>query len=356
MKVPLIDLPAELAPLRADLDAAIARVLDSAHFIGGPELEAFEAELATAAGATAAIGVSSGTDAILVALMALGLGPGDEVVTTPFTFFATGGCIARLGARPVFADIDPETFNLDPAAASAAITPRTRAILPVNLYGLPAALPDTPIPIIEDAAQSLGAAGPRGQAAATSFFPTKNLGALGDAGAVLTRDPAFADRVRLLRTHGARPKYFHAAIGGNFRLDALQAAALRVKLPHLTTWNAARRANAARYRTLFAAAPGIPPELRLPADHPDHIYHQFVIRAPRRDPLRAHLAAAGIGTEIYYPRPLHLQDCFADLGHRPGSLPHAERAAAEVLALPIFPGLTEAQQAHVVEQIAGFYR
>lgn len=355
MKVPLADLAFENAVLRAELDAAIARVIDSSHFIGGPELEAFERELAPMGGAAHAIGVSSGTDALLVSLMALGVGAGDEVVTTPFSFFATAGVIARLGARPVFSDIDPETFNLHPEAAAFACGPRTRAVVPVNLYGRPAELPAVDIPIIEDAAQSLGARPPVGLAAAVSFFPTKNLGAMGDAGAVLTNDPQLAERVRLLRSHGAKPKYFHALVGGNFRLDALQAAILRVKLPHLAAWTHARRANAARYRELFAAA-AVPAELRVPTDTPDHIYNQFVIRAPRRDALRAELQAAGVATEIYYPVPFHLQECFVDLGYRAGAFPHAERAAAEVVALPVHPTVTAAQQAYVVDAIAGFYR
>lgn len=355
MRVPLFDMAAELAPIRAELDAAIARVLDSGVLIGGAEVTAFEAELAAATGARHAVGTSSGSDALLAILMALGVGPGAEVVTTPLTFFATAGAAARLGARVVFADIDDATLTLDPAAALAACSPRTRVVLPVNLFGALAALPvDAPCAIVEDAAQSLGAAPPRGLAAAISFFPTKNLGALGDAGAVITDDPALADRLALLRSHGARPKYHHVALGGNFRLDALQAAVLRAKLPHLAAWTAARRAHAARYRALFAAS-RIPAELRLPVDEPGHVYHQFVIRAPRRDALRAHLAVAGIGTEVYYPSPLHLQPCFADLGYRAGAFPLAERACAEVLALPIQPALAADAQAYVVEQIAKFY-
>jgi dTDP-4-amino-4,6-dideoxygalactose transaminase len=355
MKVPLADLAAENAALRPDIDAAIARVVDSSHFIGGPELEAFERELAPVGGATHAIGVSSGTDALLVSLMALGVQPGHEVVTTPFSFFATAGVIVRMGARPVFADIDPDTFNLDPAAAATAISDRTSLIMPVNLYGRPAALPHTSLPILEDAAQSLGALPPRGVAAAVSFFPTKNLGALGDGGAVLSSDDGFAERVRRLRNHGAKPKYYHAMVGGNFRLDALQAAVLRVKLPHLASWTAARRASAAHYRELFAAV-GVPPELIVPTDVPEHIYNQFVIRAPRRDELRTHLASVGVSTEVYYPVPFHQQECFTDLGYLAGAFPHAERAAAEVLALPIHPTVTRPQQAYVVDQIDAFYR
>ncbi len=349
MTVPLFDMAAELAPIRAEVDAAIARVLESGVFIGGPEVAAFEAELAAFAGVRHAIGVSSGTDALLVSLMALGVGPGDEVVTTPFTFFATAGCIARLGARIVFADIDRETLTLDPDAALAACTARTKAIIPVNLFGHPARLPQTSIPILEDSAQSLGGAPVRGIAAAVSMFPTKNLGALGDAGAVLTNDAALADRIALLRSHGARPKYHHVAIGGNFRLDALQAAVLRAKLPHLPAWTAARRDHAARYREGLAGCR----DLVLPAPHPDHVYHQFVIRTPERDRLRTRLAAAGIGTEVYYPEPLHVAPCFEALGYRPGAFPVAEQAASEVLALPIQPSLSAASRERVVAAIMG---
>ena len=353
-RVPMRDLAAEHASLRPELDAAVARVLDSGCFIGGPEVEAFERELAAATGCTRAIGVSSGTDALLVALMALGVGPGDEVVTTPFTFFATAGAIARLGARPVFADIDPLTLNLDPERAAQAVTSRTRAVLPVNLYGRLAELPRASVPIVEDAAQSIGAGPPRGAAATLSFFPSKNLGALGDAGAVLTSDADLADRVVLLRNHGARPKYHNLLVGGNFRLDAIQAALLRVKLPHLGAWTAARRAAAARYRDLFSAA-GVE-QVALPPASPEHVYHHFVIRARGRDPLRRDLTAAGIATEVYYPSPLHLQPCFADLGHRPGDLPESEAASAEALALPIDPAITAADQERVVAAIAAHYR
>ena len=356
MTVPFFDMASELAAIRPELDAAIARVLDSGVFIGGPEVAAFERELAAATGAAHAVGVSSGTDALLATFMALGIGPGDEVVTTPFTFFATAGSAARLGARVVFADIDEETLTLDPQLALAACTSRTRAIVPVNLFGAPAALPPAaPCPIVEDSAQSIGAGPPRGIAATLSFFPTKNLGALGDAGAVLTHDAALADRIALLRGHGARPKYHHVALGGNFRLDALQAAVLRTKLAYLDRWTAARRSHAAHYRALFGAAQ-LPPELRLPPHHASHVYHQFVIRAPRRDALRAHLAAAGIGTELYYPEPLHAQPYVAAIGHRAGSLPVAARACRETLALPIHPALNETHRARVVDQVTRFYR
>ena len=354
MKVPLFDMAAELAAVRPAVDAAIARVLDSGVFIAGPELAAFERELAAAVGARHAVGVSSGSDALHAICLALGIARGDEVVTTPLTFFATAGGAARLGAQIVFADIAEDSLTLDPAAALAACSERTRAVIAVHLFGHPAELPAAPCPIVEDAAQSLGAGPPRGRAAAVSFFPTKNLGALGDAGAVVTHDAELADRIALLRTQGARPKYHHLAIGGNFRLDPLQAAVLRAKLPHLPEWTAARRRHAERYRALFAAA-AVPPELRLPASHAEHVYHQFVIRAPRRDALRTHLAAAGIGTEVYYPEPLHLQPCFAELGYRPGAFPIAERACREVVALPIHPALPPAAQDFVVEQIAAFY-
>lgn len=357
MKVPLFDMAAELAAVRREVDAAIARVLDSGVFIGGPEVTGFERELAAATGAAHAVGTSSGSDALHAIFAALGVAPGDEVVTTPLTFFATAGSAARLGARIVFADIDDDSLTLDAGAAGAACSARTRAVVPVHLFGHPAALP-AELParcaIVEDAAQSVGAGPVRGRAAALSFFPTKNLGAIGDAGAVLTDDAELADRIALLRTHGARPKYHHVAIGGNFRLDPLQAAVLRAKLPHLAGWTTARREHAGRYRALFAAA-RMPAELRLPAAHASHVYHQFAIRAPRRDALRAHLAAAGIGTAIYYPEPLHLQPCFAELGYRAGALPIAERACHELLALPVHPTLAPDAQAFVVDQIAAFY-
>ena len=352
--VPLLDLAAQNRPLREELLAAIARVVDSGQFILGAEVDAFERELAAAVGTVHAIGVSSGTDALLVALMALGVGAGDEVVTSTFSFFATAGVVSRLCARPVFVDIDPATFNIDARAAVAAVTPRTKTIIPVHLFGRLAPLPEAGLPIIEDAAQSIGAGPMRGALSCLSFFPSKNLGAFGDAGAVITDDDALADRVKLLRTHGGRPKYVHHTIGGNFRIDALQSAVLRVKLRHLPAWTAGRRRNADRYRALFAAA-RVPPELRVPDDAPGHIYNQFVIRAPKRDALRAHLQKAGIGTEVYYPIPFHLQPCFRDLGYKEGQLPHAEAAAREALALPIYPELSEAQQAAVVTEIVRFY-
>jgi dTDP-4-amino-4,6-dideoxygalactose transaminase len=364
--VPLLDLQGQYRPLRDQLLAAIARVCDSQRFIGGPEVEAFEREVAAHLGVRHAVGLSSGTDALLVALMALGVGPGDEVITPTFSFFATAGAVSRLGATPRLVDIDPLTYNIDVAAVAGAISPRTRAIIPVHLYGQSAdmdPLLETAercgIAVIEDAAQSIGAtykgrqSGTMGKAGCFSFFPSKNLGAFGDAGLLTSGDDAFADEVRLLRSHGAEPKYFHRRIGGNFRLDALQAAILRVKLPHLDAWTAGRRRNADRYDRLFrdsAAADRI----TLPARHPGcaHIFNQYVVRVPARDAVRARLDAKGIGTEIYYPVPFHLQECFAPLGYRRGDFPAAEAAAAETLALPIYGELTEAQQTEVVEAIA----
>jgi dTDP-4-amino-4,6-dideoxygalactose transaminase len=353
--IPFLDLVGHNGPLRAEALAAIGRVIEGGKLILGPEVEALEGKLAAIVGARHVVGVSSGTDALLVALMALGVGPGDEVVTSPYSFFATAGTIARLGARPVFADIEPDTFNLDPAAAAAACTAKTKALIPVHLFGRPATLPKTAMPIIEDAAQAIGAAPLRGRIGCLSFFPSKNLGAFGDAGAVYTDDDGLADQVRLLRTHGGRPKYVHHVVGGNFRIDTIQAAVLAVKLPHLGAWTAARRRNADRYRNFFAAG-HTPVELILPDDAPGHIYNQFVIRAPHRDALREHLGKNGIGTEVYYPIPFHLQPCFRDLGYREGAMPHAEAAAKDALALPIYPELTFEQQAHVVAQIEQFYR
>jgi dTDP-4-amino-4,6-dideoxygalactose transaminase len=368
--VPLLDLKAQYEPLRSELLEAVTRVCDSQRFIHGPEVEGLERDLEAYLGVQHAIGMSSGTDAVLAALMAIGVGPGDEVVTPTYSFFATAGCVARLGARPVLVDIDPATFNIDPDAAVAAITPRTRAIVPVHLFGQAAelmpltnALVERGIPLIEDAAQAIGAryhdhaVGTLGAIGCFSFFPSKNLGGFGDGGVVTTNDARLARQLRLLRNHGMEPKYYHHIVGGNFRLDALQAAVLRVKLPHLDTWTAGRQGNAARYRALFELAK-LAGTVRLPVEAPNrtHIYNQFVVRVPERDRLKAHLDAAGIGTEVYYPVPFHLQKCFASLGHAPGAFPHAEAAAQDSLALPIYPELTEAQQATVVDAIARFYQ
>ncbi|MCB9541813.1 MAG: DegT/DnrJ/EryC1/StrS family aminotransferase [bacterium] len=366
-EIPILDLPAQLAQYRDAALEAITRVIDAQALILGEEVDTFERELARDLDLPHAIGVSSGTDALLVALMALDIGPGDEVVTTPFSFFATAGTIARLGARPVFADIDPATFNIDPDALAAAITPRTKALLPVHLFGQLAdvdALAAHRLPIIEDAAQAIGAnlagrgVGHHGALACLSFYPTKNLGAFGDAGAVLTRDATLAERVRVLRVHGSKPKYHHHLIGGNFRLDAIQAAVLRVKRPLLAGWTQARQHNADRYDALFAhgdliaAGHVTPPPRRIG----EHVFNQYVIRARDRDRLARHLAAHGVGTMVYYPEPLHLQPCFAHLGHRQGDFPEAERACREVLALPVHPELAEGAIERVVEVIRAFYR
>jgi len=369
-KVPLLDLKAQYAPLRGDVLAAIARVCDAQGFILGPEVESLERDMEAYLGIPHAVGVSSGTDALLAALMTLDVGAGDEVVTTPFSFFATAGAIARVGARPVFVDIDRATFNIDPGGIAPAMTSRTKAIMPVHLFGQSADMAPiqeiserSGVPVVEDAAQAIGAcyrgrpAGGIGAIGCFSFFPSKNLGAFGDAGLVTTSDGALARKLRAIRQHGGAVKYHHDVVGGNFRLDALQAAILRVKLPHLDSWTAARRRNAERYEALFKAA-DLGGTVMLPARSADstHVYNQFVIRVPERDRLRAHLQSNGIGTEVYYPVPLHLQPCFRHLGYRTGSLPVAETAANEALALPIYGELTELQQSSVVEAICGFFQ
>jgi len=368
MKVPLLDLKGQYSTIRPEIEEAIGRVVESQMFILGPEVRAFEEEVARFCEVRHAIGVSSGTDALLVALMAAGVEPGDEVVTTPFSFFATAGVVSRLNARPVFVDIDPVTYNIDAAAAASAITARTRAIIPVHLFGrcadtarIVAAAAGKRIAVIEDAAQAIGAfdrdgnqAGALGTLGCFSFFPSKNLGAFGDAGLVTAQDDALAHRVEILRVHGGEPRYHHHVVGGNFRIDALQAAVLRIKLGRLPGWTAARRRNADRYRTLFDEA-GLAGRVVLPADEPGHIYNQFVIRAPERDALRRWLGENGVGTEVYYPIPLHRQACFAGLGYADGAFPHSEAAAREVLALPIYPELTEDQLEYVVDTIARFY-
>jgi dTDP-4-amino-4,6-dideoxygalactose transaminase len=366
--VPLLDLQAQNGPLRDEILAAIARVCDSQRFIMGPEIDALENELAKLLGVGHAVAVSSGTDAVLLALMTLGIGHGDEVVTSTYSFFATAGAVVRVDARPVLVDIDRASFNIDPAALARAITPRTKAIMPVHLFGLSAdmdpildAASRAGIPVIEDAAQAIGSTyksrpvGGLGSLGCFSFFPSKNLGAFGDAGMLTTNDAGLAARARLLRTHGMQPKYYHHLVGGNFRMDALQAAVLRVKAPHLAAWTEARRLNANRYRRLFADA-GVEGRITLPVEPRDcrHIYNQFVIRTPDRDQLKQHLDRRGIGNEIYYPVPFHLQPCFADLGHHPGAFPEAERAASESLAIPIFGELTAEQQRAVVDAIAEF--
>lgn len=368
MIVPLLDLRAQYETIRSQVEEQLLRVCAAQEFILGPEVAGLEREIAEYCGIDFAIGVSSGTDALQVSLMAAGIGPGDEVITTAYSFFATVGSILRVGARPILVDIDPTTFNLDTAAAIDAITPRTRAMMPVHLFGrcmdldpLREAAEDRGILIIEDGAQALGArdshqrpAGTIGDLGCYSFFPSKNLGGFGDGGMVVTRDPHLNDKMRALRVHGSRPKYHHIMVGGNFRLDAIQAAILRVKLPLLDSWAATRRRNAERYRAMFSDSRSVDAVI-LPEDSPGHVYNQFVIRAPERDALRDHLKSCGIGTEVYYPTPLHLQPCVDDLGYGPGDFPHASRAAAETLALPIYPELTMAQQQFVVESIRAFY-
>ena len=370
LSVPLLDLVAQYEPIRDDILTAITRVCDSQRFIMGPEVEGLERELATMIGVEHAIGVSSGTDALLVVLMALGIGPGDEVITPTFSFFATAGCVRRLGATPVFVDVDPVTLAADPAAVARAITSKTRAIMPVHLFGLcadvdalQAVATRAGVPVIEDAAQAIGArkgdrqAGTFGLAGCFSFFPSKNLGAFGDAGLVTTNDASFAAEMRLLRNHGAEPKYYHSRIGGNFRLDALQAAVLRVKAPHLAAWTRARRANADAYRALFAEF-GLQDTVELPVEPAGytHIYNQFSIQAPHRDALKDHLTSRRIGTEIYYPVPFHRQECFAGITPPGAAFPVADRAAERSLALPIYGELTSAQLRHVVKSIAEFFQ
>jgi dTDP-4-amino-4,6-dideoxygalactose transaminase len=364
--VPLLDLDAQYRPLRDEILAAVTRVCDSQRFILGPEVEALEQALAERLGVRHAVAVSSGTDALLAALMAIGVGPGTEVITSTYSFFATAGCVSRLGGTPKLVDIDPRTYNLDPAAVGAALSPRTRAIIPVHLYGLCADMDpvlevasQSGIPVIEDACQAIGAtyqgreAGSMGAMGCFSFFPSKNLGAFGDGGLVTTNDSAMAQELSLLRNHGAQPKYYHSRIGGNFRLDALQAAVLRVKLPHLERWTDMRRENAARYDRLFQDA-GLTSRLILPVEPAGrrHIFNQYVVRVPDRDRVRAVLAERGIGTEIYYPVPFHLQPCFASLGYAKGDFPHAEAAAGSCLALPIYAELRPDQQAAVVAGLA----
>ncbi len=371
MKVPLVDLGAQYDTIRDEVVAAVTRVCDSQRFILGPEVELVEKELAEYLSAKHAVGMSSGTDALLAIMMGLGVGPGDEVITTAYSFFAAAGSIARLGATPVFVDINPATFNIDPDAARAAMTSRTKAIVPVHLFGLSAdmdplleAVSKHGVPIIEDACQAFGAryrglpVGALGVAGGLSFFPSKSLGAYGDGGLIVTNDGVLAERLRLLRAHGAEPKYVHKIVGGNFRLDAMQAAILRAKLPHVSQWFEARREAASRYRHLFADADVEVFGVELPVEPQDrwHTYHQYVVRAPRRDELHAHLESHGIETAIYYPVPLHRQECFASLGYSEGTLPQSEAAARTALALPMYPELTEEQQAHVVKTIAEYLR
>lgn len=386
IQVPLLDLKPQYQPLAAEIQAAIAKVCASQHFILGPQVKELEASVAAYSQCRYGIGVSSGTDALLLALMALEIGAGDAVITSPFTFFATAGTIARSGARPLFCDIDPLTFNLSAAAVEKFITQhcvqregtlihaqtgtRVRALMPVHLYGqvadmvsLMALTQRFRLKVIEDAAQAIGSADAAGRRACSygdvgclSFFPTKNLGAFGDAGMCVTNDAALAERLEILRVHGGKPKYHHAYIGGNFRIDELQAAVLNIKFRHLDAWSAGRQRNAAFYDAAFAQARlGNAVQTPLTLAGGRHIYNQYVIRVRDRDALRAHLAAAGVGTEIYYPVPLHLQQCFAYLECKAGDYPHSERAAAETLALPIYAELTETQLQYVVDIVANYY-
>jgi dTDP-4-amino-4,6-dideoxygalactose transaminase len=384
MRVPLLDLKAQYATIRREIREAVDRVLESQQFILGAEVTALEEAVAPYVGARHGVGMSSGTDALLAALMALDVGPGDGVIGPAYSFFATAGVAVRLGALPMFVDIDPVTYNMSPdslekvwAGLDRAWQQRVKAVIPVHLYGQCADMErilefsrSVGIPVIEDAAQAIGtvyrdgrSAGSMGVMGCLSFYPTKNLGGVGDGGMVVTSDEAMAHRLRLLRNHGAEQRYFHKIVGGNFRLDSIQAAVLRVKLKHLDGWHRARQEHADRYRTLLGQTDlvergdvGLPENRDAGPGARTHIYHQFIIRARRRDALREFLTAQGVGTEIYYPVPFHLQECFRHLGYAPGDFPESERAARETLALPIYPELTHAQQEYVVDRLATFYR
>lgn len=379
MNVPLLDLKAQYATLRDAMMPALEAVMESQYFINGPAVKELESAVAEYCGVGQAVGVSSGTDALIAALMSLGIGADKpacrtggtcdgpvEVITTPYTFFATVGSIWRVGARPVFVDIDPQTYNIDPSRIAAAVTERTAAIMPVHLFGQCAAMDPIldvarqhDLAVIEDAAQAIGAtykdrkAGAMGTCGCFSFFPSKNLGGLGDGGMVVTDDADLAETLRQARNHGSEPKYYHQWVGGNFRLDTLQAAGLLVKLPHLEDWHAGRRANAARYDELLAdVAEVATPEI---ASDNRTIYNQYVIRAARRDELWTHLKESGIGCEVYYPVAMHCQQCFAELGHAPEDFPEAHKASQETLALPVYPELTDEQIKYVAETIKKFY-
>jgi len=365
MIVPLLDLKAQYAVIKDDILAAVAEVLESQRCIGGPKITELEEKIAAVSDCKFAVGVSSGTDAILNSLMSLEIGPGDEVITSPFTFFATVGCITRTGAKPVFVDIDPKTYNINPTLIEKAITDKTRAVIPVHLYGQMAdmdaimALADKyGLAVIEDAAQSITStykgkkAGSIGTAGCFSFFPSKNLGGIGDGGMIVTNDEKLYNRLVIMRNHGMHPKYYHKFVGGNFRLDPIQAVALLVKLPYLDQWSQARRRNAEYYNKKLEGS-----VVRTPYISPDcvSIYNQYCIRIPRRDELMAHLREKNIGCEIYYPLPLHMQECFAYLGYKEGDFPEAERAAKEIIALPIYPELTDEMKDTVADAILDFY-
>ncbi|GJM22906.1 MAG: hypothetical protein DHS20C15_28210 [Planctomycetota bacterium] len=372
VKVPLLDLKAQYAPIRDDVHKAVAEVLDSMAFIGGPYVQTLESELSSYVGAKHGIGVSSGTDALLVAMMALGIGPGDEVITSPYTFFATAGCVDRLGATLKFVDIDPATYNIDPALIEAAITPKTKAIVPVHLFGQCADMAAIneiackhEISVIEDAAQAIGArdadgrfAGNLGRIACFSFYPSKNLGAAGDGGMVTTNDDELAHTMSIMRNHGMEPAYHHEIMGGNFRLDGIQGAVLSVKLPHLDAWAEGRRKNAELYREMFEAR-GLLEHLELPFVRPGvhHIYNQYVVRVAteKRDPLLAHLRANDVGCAVYYPSGCHTQPCLAHQGYKAGDFPISEAAALSTLSLPIFGELSDEQRDTVVDVVAEFF-
>ncbi len=368
--VPLLDLKAQYQQIKSEVDAAVQRVVDSQHFINGPEVAGLEQDIARYCRVEHCVGVSSGSDALILALMALDIGPGDEVITTPYTFFATVGSIVRVGARPVLVDIDPVTFNVDPRGIEACVTSRTRAIMPVHLFGqcsdmepIMAVARKHNLAVIEDAAQAIGAehkgvrAGTIGTIGTFSFFPSKNLGCFGDGGAVVTRNSVLAEKMRLLRNHGASPKYFHKLVGGNFRLDTLQAAVLQVKLKYLDSWTLRRQQNAAYYDLTLARAGLRGQQVETPkVVQSRHVFNQYVIRCGNRDGLMTFLKQRQIGTEVYYPQPMHLQECFANLGFRKGQFPESERAAATSLALPIYPELTQTQKQAVVESMTLFFQ
>jgi len=377
MKVPLLDLKAQYASIKQEIRAAVDDVFDSQYFILGPKVKELEQEIARYSETSYALGVSSGTDALLISLMALGIEPGDEIITTPFTFFSTAGVISRLNATPKFVDIDPDTFNMDPEKLESAITRRTKAVIPVHLFGQCADMDPIlevsskyGLPVIEDAAQSIGAqykhrkAGSMAEFGVFSFFPSKNLGGAGDGGMVITRESALYDKLQVLRVHGARSKYYHKIVGGNFRLDSLQAAVLLVKLKYLDSWSEKRRKNAALYNRLFAQSGLIergiiktPVEAyKDSGDRNHHIYNQYTLRTRSRDKLQEYLKEQGVSTAIYYPLPLHLQECFKDLGYLKGDFPEAEKASGSVISLPVYPELTDEKQEYIVEKISGFFK
>ena len=365
MNIPLLDLKAQYASIKQEVNQAIGEVLESQHFILGPKVDQCEKAIAAYSQCSYGIGVSSGSDALLACLMAETIGAGDEVITTPYTFFATVGAISRLGATPVLVDIDPATYNLDVNQIATKITKKTKAIIPVHLFGQMADMDPVMhlaekhgLVVIEDAAQAIGAeykgrrAGSIGHYGCFSFFPSKNLGAIGDAGMIVTNDAQRAEKLKVLRGHGAKPKYYHRIVGGNFRLDAVHAAVVSAKLPHLDAWTSGRQRNAKRYDQLFREAK-LP--IGLPVVTTDrHIFNQYVIRSSSRDQLQAFLQKKGIGSEVYYPVPMHLQDCFAYLGIKAGAFPESERACKESLAIPVYPELNDAQARYVVDTIAEF--